>query len=110
MGTQTGSVLVIPLRAKVIAGFGICGFLVAILALGTSYWLTGSHISFNSNTYQAITNWMVILCPPSLGVMATENAPMTGVVAIMISIVFVNTLLYGIVGWIVTLLLPKRWG
>jgi hypothetical protein len=93
-----------PGIAKFCVVFATIGAVVAVALLAYDHWFLVSPAGYNTATDSDLFLFLA-LCPPSLGLMALENARGAALMAGMLGIVVLNAALYGGVGiliWCVT--------
>ncbi len=96
-------------QMKIICVFCTCGCIVAIVVMGYAYWLSEKQPHITLQTRYLMEKLILMFCPPSIGLMATDNATRGGTIAIMLIVVLLNSAIYGLFGTLITLILPRRW-
>lgn len=87
-------------QRKTILKFGGTGFLVSCFVFVLGYCMNRPSIHLSLETYGLLGNLCLIICPPSLGLMATEQAHGAVLAVVMFEIAALNAGLYSIVGWL----------
>src|SRR5438876_7928122 len=81
---------------KVVVLSGLAGFIVAGALVTYAFYQTS-----NRNAMQISPMIYVVFCPPSLGLMAIENASITSRILVILWILFANTFYYAFWGTII---------
>jgi hypothetical protein len=71
--------------------FGVPGFVIGMALCGYTFYLTSHHLIGSTAVF-------LVLCPPSIGAMALDNAGVIGGIVGWFSISFVNGALYLAIG------------
>ena len=85
---------------KVIVGFAAAGLLISLVVFAVAFWVTDPQmVPLNPNMDRLTQHLMLIFCPPSIGLMAMENADTwLSRIFIMFLVATQNTVLYGLLG------------
>ena len=78
-------------KGRIVIGFAAAGFIVGMCLCGYAFYLTSHHQIGNSLVF-------IILCPPSVGAMALDNAGVLGGIEGWVFISAVNCGLYSLLG------------
>jgi hypothetical protein len=85
-------------RKKVIIGCAIAGAAAAVIVFSLAFWENRSNVSTVRQVHEPIEILALVLCPPSIGMMAVDNAPLAMQLVSAFLIMLENAALYGLIG------------
>ena len=79
-------------KTNFVLGFALVGFTIGMALCGYAFYITSHHLGPGNETL------FLVLCPPSIGAMALDNAGVLGGIVGWVFISLVNAGLYALVG------------
>jgi hypothetical protein len=85
-------------RMKLILKCGAIGFVVSFGIFALGFWINHTTVSIARELVAPIQLVSLVLCPPSVGLMAADSAPLGMLLITMFVLALANAGFYGLVG------------